>query len=91
MDTLGSRVPIGALSDVQTFLSSAQYIKGLLIFRNERQRRRSNIDSAIGRLIESHTAVCADLAKKSPRIADLWKMTQAELGELTQNMSNGGL
>jgi len=92
MDTLGARVPVGALSDVEKFLNAAAHLKGLLISRQERRARRSNIDQAIGRLIESHTAVCADLAKNDSRIAELWKLTQTELRELSaQDMSNGGL
>lgn len=96
-NSLGSRVPIGALSDVETFLSSAGYIKGLMIYRNERAARKNQLDNAIKRLIDSHTRVCADLAKKSPRVADMWKLTQQELRELDAatpaaepNMSNGG-
>jgi hypothetical protein len=96
-NTLGSRVPIGALSDVETFLNSAGYIKGLMIFRNERRARKSRLDHAIERLIDSHTQVCVELAGKSKRVADLWKLTQQELHELDAaapaaepNMSNGG-
>lgn len=91
MDTLGSRVPIGALSDVEKFLNSAAHLKGLLISRQERQQRRSGVDAAIARLIESHTAVCDELAKKSPRVAQMWKETQSELRALSPpDMSNQG-
>ena len=84
MDTLGARMPITALADVETFLNSAGHLKGLLHFRAERLQHKSNIERALGRMIRQHAQVCADLAKGNRRIAELWKLTQAELPELQE-------
>ena len=86
--TLVSRVPIVALSDIETFLTSAQHLKALTVQLAERQARESGLQNSLARQIAKSTQQCTELAAKSARLGELWRQVQAELRSL--NMSNGG-
>ncbi len=77
--TQRSRVTVTALDDVERFIESAQRLKALTLQRAELLQRDSRRLAALGRLIETFTQECAELASQHPRLADLWKLTQVEL------------
>ncbi len=77
--TQRARISVTALDDVEQFIESAQRLKALFVQRQELLHRDSRRLAALGRLIETFTQQCAELAKQHPRLRDLWKLTQMEL------------
>lgn len=77
--TQRARINVTALADVEHFIESAQKLKALTVQRYELLHRDSRRLAALGRLIKTFTAECAEIAKQHPRLAELWKLTQMEL------------
>jgi hypothetical protein len=76
------RAPIQRLTDVQTFLQSAEHLKALTLQLQDRRNRTSRLERSLERQVQEFTTVCKDLASKSPRVAALWRDVLAELDEL---------
>ncbi len=80
--TLSGRLPIAALKDVQQFLESAEHLKALHMQLRERRCRTSRLELSLEQQISVFTQHCGTLAAASPRLAELWTQTQAELSSL---------
>lgn len=79
---LSGRVSIDGLADVENFLEAAQHLKALKLQLAELQLRRSRREHALARQIECVTNQIEGTAKRSTRVRELWKQTQAELAGL---------
>jgi hypothetical protein len=81
---MAGRAPIGRLTDIQTFLQSAEHLKALTLQLQNRRNRRSRLEASLERQVLEFTNLCKDLASKSPRLAALWRDVIVELEELTK-------
>lgn len=77
--TLTGSVSVAALSDVETFLQSAQHLKALTQQLHALRCRESHRQACLGQQINTFTQLCGTLVQTSPRLAELWLQTQDEL------------
>lgn len=82
-----SRVNVQALDDVERFVDAAQHLKAVSQQRHDLMLRDSRRLAALERLITTYTEQCGALVKSHPRLAEMWRATQAEVHAL---MAAGG-
>jgi hypothetical protein len=82
---LAARSPIERLTDVQSFLQSAEHLKALTEQLQQRRNRRSRLESSLERQVLEWTNICKGLGEKNPTLAGMWREVIAELEALTQH------
>jgi len=85
---IAGRASIGRLTDIQTFLQSAEHLKALTLQLKDRRARRCRLEASLERQVLEFTTLCKDLASKSPRLQPLWRDVLAELEELCNPRSD---
>jgi len=90
MDTraLAARAPIGALKDVESFLTVAEHLKALVLQLSERRARESRYQRSLQQQINLFASECRTLVHENPRLREMWTQT---LSELTPLLDTGEL
>jgi hypothetical protein len=79
-----ARAPIERLTDINSFLQSAEHLKALTLQLQDRRSRKSQLEASLERQVVTFTNLCKDMASTNPRLAELWREVIAELETLVK-------
>jgi hypothetical protein len=89
METIRARVPVKSLFELSEFLSAAEQLKGLLLWREELRCRDSGLLRSLDRQIGTMVALCEKHAEKNKLLADAWREAERELAKYMEERNDG--